>query len=593
MAREMIFYKNIIDNMQEGVMTLDLKGKITMFNDAAAMILGLVQEEIIHQPFGMAFMMEMEDNDDFNQVILDAVYESADGHKDTLGFKRPDGTIIQLSITTSYLKSDRAQNPSGVIVVFNDITRILNFQENEKQLNRQLQNAVIEAEQTNSILKSALKKVQVIRIVIILMILLGVSSGGFYLWHMGFLSQTLFPKAQQSTQELNAQGMQQFTVSKRAIANSVSLSGYVAPLEEINVVAPFDGKIKNKFFVYDQRTEQGEALLEMDNSKLKMNLREFTSAYIKARQKYHEVGNWAKSSEVSRAKRSFTKAKNSLETSKRGLTETGLLLKKGIIAASEYESAQIELFNQTLDFAAVQEELDVVMEKGNKENRDIAKFELTNTEVNLKEVEEKLAHATIYSSVSGIVIQPTQSGDAKSRSIEPGLSVTQGEILFTIGNLEGLSIKAKVDEIDIGKIQFDQRVTVQGDAFADIPLIGRVSHISSNAVISQSQVPTFDITVSIDSLTPAQRKQIKLGMSTNLEIMVYQNPSALLIPLDAVEVRDNKCWVTTMVDGQLSPLEVITGMTTINSVEILEGLKENDIIYYQPGLFVSGSGPQF
>ncbi len=593
MAGEIVFYKNIIDNMQEGVMTLDLKGKITMFNDAAAMILGLSQEEIIHQPFGMAFMMEMEGNDDFNQAILDAVYKSAVGQKETLGFKRSDGSLVQLSMAISYLKSDQAQDPSGVIVVFNDITEILNFQENEKQLNRQLQNAVLEAEQTNSILTSALKKVQVIRIAIILMIFLGVSGGGFYLWHMDFLSQSLFTTAPPSDQEVTPQGMQQFTVSKQPIANSVSLSGYVAPLEEINVVAPFDGKIKNKFFVYDQRTEQGEALLEMDSSKLKISLRELTSSHIKTRRKYNEVANWEKSSEVSSAKRSFTKAKNSLETAKRKLKETSLLFEKGFIPASEFESAKIALFNQNLDFAAAQEALDGVMKKGNKENCDIAKFELTNAEVNLKEIKDKLTHATVYSSVSGIVIQPTQSSDAKNKSIEPGISVTQGEILFTIGNLEGLSIKAKVDEIDIGKIQFDQKVTVQGDAFESLPLIGRVSHISSNAVTGQSQAPTFDVTVSIDSLTQAQKKQIKLGMSTNLEIMVYQNPSALLIPLDAVEIRDNKRWVTVMVNGELKPREVKTGMTTINSVEILDGLKENDTIYYQPGLYVPQSSTQF
>lgn len=592
MAGEIVFYKNIIENMQEGVMTLDLKGKITMFNDAAAMILGLAREEILDQPFGMAFMM-VEGNDEFNQAILDAVYKSAVGHEETLGFKRPDGTLIQLSITTSYLKSDQARDPSGVIVVFNDITEILNFQENEKQLNRQLQKAVLEAEQTNTNLKSALKKVQVIRIAIILMIFLGVSGGGFYLWHMDFLSQSLFTKAPPSAQEIMPQGMQTFTVSKQAVANFVSLSGYVAPLEEINVVAPFDGTIKKKFFVYDQRTEQSNPLLEMDTSKLKINLRELSSAYIKTRQRYNEVANWEKSSEVSRAKRSFTKAKNSLDTSKRKLEETELLFKKGIIAASEFESAQIELFNQNLDFAAAQEELDGVMEKGNQENREIAQFELKNAEVNLKEIEEKLAHATVYSPVSGIVIQPIQAGDAKSKSIEPGISVTQGEILFTIGNLDGLSIKAKVDEIDIGKIQFDQEVTVQGDAFAGVPLVGKVSHISSNAVTGQSQAPTFDVTVSITSLSPTQKKQIKLGMSTNLEIMVYRNPSALLIPLDAVEIRDNKRWVTVMEKGELKPIEVTTGMTTINSVEILEGLRENDTIYYQPGLYVPDSPPQF
>ncbi len=35
--------------------------------------------------------------------------------------------------------------------------------------------------------------------------------------------------------------------------------------------------------------------------------------------------------------------------------------------------------------------------------------------------------------------------------------------------------------------------------------------------------------------------------------------------------------------GELVPIQVETGMTTMDSVEILEGLKENDTIYMQGG----------
>ena len=65
-------------------------------------------------------------------------------------------------------------------------------------------------------------------------------------------------------------------------------------------------------FVYDQKTQKGDLLLKMNTSKLKISLRELKSSYIKARQRYNEVANWEKSSEVSRAKRSFIKAKSSL-----------------------------------------------------------------------------------------------------------------------------------------------------------------------------------------------------------------------------------------------------------------------------------------
>jgi len=599
MAGEIVFYKNIIENMQEGVMTLDLQGKVTMFNDTAALILGMPQEDVLDQSFGMIFMMEMEDNDEFNQVILDAVYESAMGKKQIVEFKRPDNTLVHLSLSTSYIKSGQApardqgqeQDRSGVIVVFNDITKIVKFQKSERQLNQQLQKAVLESEETNKTLSSALKKVKVIQISIVVMILLAGVGGGGYLWHMDTLSDSFLSTDSQIPQTMGIEGMQPYTVSSQPVSNSVSLSGYVAPLEEINIVAPFDGKIKEKFFVYDQKTQKEDLLLKMDTSKLKISLREHKSSYIKARQRYNEVANWDKSTEVSRAKRSFIKAKSSLTNTKRKLEETKLLFEKGIIPASELKTSEIEYFNQSLDFTAVQEELDGVLKKGDKENLDIAQFEMENATVNLKEIEEKLGHAVVFSPVSGIVIQPTLGGDSKNKSIEAGTSVSQGEILFTIGNLEGISIKAKVDEIDIGQIQFGQEVIVQGDAFANIPLTGKVSHISSNAVGSQGQAPAFDVTVTIASLTQVQKQKIKLGMSTNLEIMVYQNSSALLIPLTAVEIQGDKKWVKTLdpATGELAAVEVETGMTTMDSVEILEGLKENDTIYFELG--PSGSMP--
>ena len=79
MADESTFYRNILENMTDGVMTLDLEGKIIMFNPAAARILGLARKEVLNRPFGEIFLMEMEGIDVFNQTILDAIYESKVG----------------------------------------------------------------------------------------------------------------------------------------------------------------------------------------------------------------------------------------------------------------------------------------------------------------------------------------------------------------------------------------------------------------------------------------------------------------------------------------------------------------------------------
>ncbi len=140
MAGKRIFYQRIIESMNEGVMALNPKGIITMFNDPAGNILSLRPDEIRDKPFGQILMMEMAENDQFCQVILDAIYSAAIGQTDTIAFKRPDGQEQILSLSTSYLRFENEEdNQSAGVVVSSDITEITLSREKEKELNLNLQ----------------------------------------------------------------------------------------------------------------------------------------------------------------------------------------------------------------------------------------------------------------------------------------------------------------------------------------------------------------------------------------------------------------------------------------------------------------------
>jgi HlyD family secretion protein len=592
MAGEIAFYQQIVESMNEGVMVLDNQGIIILFNDSAAHILGLDPETVINKAFGQVFMMDMEGNDEFCQSLVDAVHNSAVGLINTVEFKRKDKDIRVITMATSYLNNLKKTDipNAGIVIVINDITEITQSREEEKKLNHQLTEAFVRMEETNKELEAAAKKVKWGRFFILLALILGLAGTTGYLWFQGNLSSVLFSR--EGPPQLEAgMGMDRVAVMVQPLYSSISLAGSVSPLEEINVTAPFDGKIKEKFFVYDQKVKKGDRLIAMDTSKLEVELRNAKATHIKARQEYRVLMSWKKSPEVSNAKRSLTKAKNNLENSKRKLEESQVLFKKGIIAKSEFDSSRGEYINQQMDFKTSQEALTSILEKGSRDNQDIAKMVLANARVNIEEIEEKLTCTVVYAPVSGIVIKPVQNngvGQDGGKSVESGLSVSQGDVLFTIGNLDGLSVNARVDEIDIGKIRFDQKVRVVGDAFADTPLTGYVRNISSNAKSDGMEGPMFEVTVAIKKLTPEHREKIRLGMSTNLEIMIYDNPEALVIPLNAVELRGNKAFVRIM-DSSGTPVEkeVTTGITTLDSVEILQGLEPGDVVHYS-GADMSG-----
>ncbi len=152
-----------------------------------------------------------------------------------------------------------------------------------------------------------------------------------------------------------------------------------------------------------------------------------------------------------------------------------------------------------------------------------------------------------------------KNGGGQKR-VESGVSVNQGDILVSIGNLDGLSVKARVDEIDIGKIDFGMKVHVTGDAFSDIPMIGRVRKMSSNAVSQGMESPMFDVGIAVEHPTEDQKKRLRLGMSTNLSIIAYENPNALMVPLDRITVRGNEKFVHVLRKGGQTP-EVVSVTT--------------------------------
>jgi RND family efflux transporter MFP subunit len=283
---------------------------------------------------------------------------------------------------------------------------------------------------------------------------------------------------------------------------------------------------------------------------------------------------------VARAQRSLAKTKLSLESEKKNFEETERLFKKGIVPANEYEGAKQQYAGQKLDLLSAQEEIQAIIAKGGEKSRKIAELEMENAQARVKEAEQQLTMAAVVAPVSGVVIMPGSSSDGKTVKVaEKGTPLQQGELLFSIGDLSGLSVKSKADEVDIKKIQEGQKVTVTGDAFPETPLNGRIASISSQASSNSGQgMPSFEITVAIDELTPEQRKLILVGMSANLEVIIYEKPEALMVPVSAVQSEGDKRFVNKRKGTGFEKTEVKTGYTTLDSVEVLDGLKTGDEI---------------
>ena len=121
----------IFRDMSEGIMTINMNGIISMANPAVLEILNK-SEDIVNKPFARSFF-EYEENDAFNQTILDAIYESNVSHKNIVQFFNGE-KMKQLEVTTSYLKNNGVD--VAVIAVISDITELVELQDAIKAMER-------------------------------------------------------------------------------------------------------------------------------------------------------------------------------------------------------------------------------------------------------------------------------------------------------------------------------------------------------------------------------------------------------------------------------------------------------------------------
>ena len=213
-----------------------------------------------------------------------------------------------------------------------------------------------------------------------------------------------------------------------------------------------------------------------------------------------------------------------------------------------------------------------------------AQDSLRNAQLSMENTREQLENYTVTAPVTGTVVDKSkQAGETVSGS---GADQT----LCTIYDLSYLEMTIDIDELDISKVAVGQEVTVTADAVEGKSYTGVVTKVSVVGTTSMG-ITSYPATVRID-----QTDGLLPGMNVDAEIVLSQAENTLAIPSAALS-RGNRVLVTadspsaknapqqdenrpmTAPDGYVY-VEVQTGQSDDNYVEILSGLTEGDTVAY-------------
>lgn len=402
--------------------------------------------------------------------------------------------------------------------------------------------------------------------------------GGCLLWEV-------HPVADRAPQVDEA--AQTYVVRSRPFAMTVSVVGTIVPGESVGVVAPFDGVVRQASIDYGRAVEADQALLEMDPFDLEQQRREAETTYLKAEEADAEMAAWGTGPDMSRARREVTVAELALQVTKRKAVEAKSLLNRGLIARIEYDALVQEEKTEAIALAAAREDLTIVQKKGEGSSRQVSAITLHSARMHLAALTTQLSAATVRAPAAGVIIRPpAEKAEQGQEQVHAGQHLTRGQLIGTIAKPEGIAVAIMLDEADANRVKEGQAATVTSPGFSGLTLSGRVTRVAGQGTAgdpSMQHGSLFAATVQLDALGPEQARVVRIGMSANATITLYQASSAITVPLAALQGAPPAATIMFQDarSRQTEARKVVIGAVAPDAVEILSGLNEGDIVVWR------------
>lgn len=359
-------------------------------------------------------------------------------------------------------------------------------------------------------------------------------------------------------QKSNQTTLKTITVTSNSSVSSLFFSSTVNPLTNILITSKVDGVIDKMYFKYGVGISKDQLLFVISSAQLESDYQSAIADFIKAKRDYSEN-----------------------QTEMQGTEE---LNKLGMISRQEYNTDKKQSYDTALAYAQATHKLRQVLAKFGRNLPEQENFNTTDISKLNAILSKAAVTIKIFSPVTGVGFLPEKGGggDSSSGTLSVDSEVKVGQALVSIGNENGFSFDVKVGENNINQIELGQKAIITGDGFPHTPLHGSVSYFERQPTSNDSGgIPTFLVHIMVPNITEQEKRDIRIGMSARVEIPIMQ-PAVIKVPINAVFTKNNQSMVKVIdpKTGQAVDMPVTTGATSIDSIEIQQGLKPGDKVQY-------------
>lgn len=350
-------------------------------------------------------------------------------------------------------------------------------------------------------------------------------------------------------------------VTRGPMVRSVVATGKIEPTTKVEVKSKANGIIEALRVDVGAVVRPGDILAELDKENLRARLREAEAnseaagaSLAAARAQLDKNTIEAEGPDVAFARRAHERAQQ--------------LFAQRLLPQSELDNTENALQVALNRQRAAQAQLPVSRAKVREGEAQVAQ-----ARANVERVEEELRNATLRAPITGTVLtRDVEIGSPVSSILNMGAMAT---LVMTIGDIDHVFVRGKVDEADIGQVQLGQPARITVETFKERAFAGKVTQISPIGV-EKDNVTTFEVEVSIENASNV----LKANMTANAEIVLEERPDATIVPEAALSYDADRQSFVEKVDpaaeGGRRRVPVTLGISSGTKTQVLEGLQAGD-----------------
>ena len=394
-------------------------------------------------------------------------------------------------------------------------------------------------------------------------------------------------------------------VTRATIIEKVSASGKIQPEVEVKVSPDVSGEIVSLKVAEGDSVVAGQEILKIrpDN---------YVSLLARAE------------AQVNATKASMEQSKAVLAQSEARLSKTKMDYDRNMKLHADKVISDSDFDQFSSAYMVAKQDLEAA-----KANVKAASFNVKSSEAGLKEARTNLTKTTIYAPQSGIISK--LNVELGERVV--GTSQMAGTEMLRIANLNNMEVRVNVNENDITRVSLGDSVMIDVDAFSssERKFKGLVYEIASSAnssgvaSVTTDAVTEFEVKIRVlrssyqDLIKGKLSYPLKPGMTASVEVLTNRKEKVLTMPLASVttreigavevatpmggEKKEEGPAVVTQEDanaakkrkentkevvfvmekgGKVKQIEVKTGISDFENIEILSGLTDGQEIISGP-----------